>query len=73
MKKMVKPMIGLAVAAGFLFASIDSAKASKAEVSTNDINVTVDETLAATYGWHVLFGSSFVLVTSTPSAGESAE
>jgi hypothetical protein len=62
MKKLLKPMLGLAVAAGFLFANINFAEAKTANVTASNIKVKVENELAESSDWYALFGSGWVLV-----------
>jgi hypothetical protein len=61
MKKALKPMIGLAIAAGFMFASVDAAKAGKAEVSVKNLQVTA-EAAPISANWYILAASGWGLI-----------
>jgi hypothetical protein len=62
MKKLLKPLIGLAIAAGFLMTNINLVQAKTSNVSNTDVKVQVETELAESGDWYALFGSGYVLV-----------
>jgi hypothetical protein len=69
MTKALKLMIGFAVAAGFVFAGADAAKASKAEVSVKNLQVTA-EAAPISANWYILAASGWGLVVPDAPAAK---
>jgi hypothetical protein len=66
MKKTIKLLLGISVAAAFAFANVSNAKAND-RVAPTSLKVATSQSFKATVdaappGWFVLFGSGWVLV-----------